>query len=138
MNIVTSFLTRARSHPELLAVTCASGTLTFAQLAQNAGALASSLRTGVQLVEGDRVVLFMENRAAFFEALLACWMAGLVPVPANAKLHPREISLIIKDANAKLVFTSDTLLDSLLEPLADMTGAVQLVSVQSHTYTDWL
>lgn len=138
VNIVTSFLTRARSHPELLAVTCAGATLTFAQLAQNAGALAGSLRTGVQLVEGDRVVLFMENRAAFFEALLACWMAGLVPVPVNAKLHPREISVIIKDANAKLVLTSDALRDGLLEPLADMANAVQLVSVQSHTYTDWL
>ena len=138
MNIVTSFLTRARSIPTSRAVTSPDGTLTFAELAHNSAALATSLASFVGLKPGDRVVLFMENRAAYFEALLGCWIAGLVAVPANAKLHPREIEVIIQDAAAKLVFTSDALYDSLLQPLSEMENSPRLVSVQSSTFTNWL
>ena len=138
MNIVTSLLTRARSHPALAAVTSIDGTLTFAQLARNAHALAAALRSQAKLEAGDRVVLFMENRGAYFEVLMACWIAGVVPVPVNAKLHPRELSVIIKDSGARLVFTSDALHDSVTQLLADMPAAPQLVSVQSGAYIDWL
>ncbi|HEY7805171.1 MAG TPA: class I adenylate-forming enzyme family protein, partial [Orrella sp.] len=138
MNIVTSLLTRARSHPALAAVTSIDGTLTFAQLARNAHALAAALRSQAKLEVGDRVVLFMENRGAYFEALMACWIAGVVPVPVNAKLHPRELGVIIEDSGARLVFTSEVLVDSVTQLLADMPAAPQLVSVQSGTYRDWL
>lgn len=138
MNIASPFLTRARSHPELLAVTSCDGTLTFAQLAQNASALASSLRRTAQLESGDRVVLFMENQTAFFESLFACWIAGLVPVPVNSKLHPRETVVIIDDARAKLVLTSDALHDNLLGVLNGADSPARLVNVQSHTYANWL
>ena len=138
MNIVTSFLTRAQSHGGLLAVTSPDGTLTFAELAHNAQALATSLGASAGLAPGERVVLFMENRAAYFEALLACWIAGLVAVPANAKLHPREIGVIIQDAGAKLVLTSDVFYDSLSQPVSDMAAPPEVVSVQSPTYANWL
>lgn len=138
MNIASLFLTRARSHPELSAVTSCDGTLTFAQLAQNATALASSLQTSAQLERGDRVVLFMENQSAFLESLLACWIAGMVPVPINAKLHPLETSVIIRDADAKLVLTSDVLHTSLISVITGMPRPVQLVSVKSCTYAGWL
>lgn len=138
MNIASPFLARARSHPNLLAVTSCTGTLTFAQLAQNAGALACSLQTTALLEKGDRVVLFMENQTAFFESLLACWIAGLVPVPVNSKLHPRETFVIINDAQAKLVLTSDALHDPLWETLKENDKATRLISVQSQTYANWL
>lgn len=138
MNIVTSFIARARSHRDLLALTSADGTLTFGGLAQNASALASSLRTNAKLDVGDRVVIFMENRGAYFEVLLGCWIAGVVPVPANAKLHSREIKVIIEDSDAKLVFTSDELHDSLSQALSDMEFAPQIMSVQSQAYAKWL
>lgn len=138
MNIVTSFLTRARSHPGLAAVTCAEKSLTYAQLAHNASAVAAGLRTNAGLKVGDRVVLFMENRSAYFEVLLGCWIAGVVAVPANAKLHPREIRVIIEDAEAKLVFTSAELYESLLQPISDIEHAPQLVNVQGPEYASWL
>lgn len=138
MNIVTSFISRARSHPHLPAVTSADGTLTYAELARNAGAIATSLRVIAGLDPGDRAVIFMENRGAYFEVLLGCWIAGVVAVPANAKLHPREIKVIIEDSDAKLVFTSDELSESLREPLSSLARAPEIVSVQGRPYDDWL
>lgn len=131
-------MARARSHPGLPAVTCAEKSLTYAELAHNAGAVAAALRTKAGLEAGDRVVIFMENRSAYFEVLLACWIAGVVAVPANAKLHPREIKVIVEDSEAKLVFTSDELYESLREPVAEIERAPQLTSVQGKAYSDWL
>ena len=62
MNIALSLLSRARSHPELLAVTDSSGSLTYKQLSQNAGQVAAGFIQMLDLHKGDRVVLFMENR----------------------------------------------------------------------------
>ena len=39
------------------------------------------------LAPGDRVLVVSRNAPAYVEALFACWWAGLVAVPVNAKLH---------------------------------------------------
>ena len=42
---------------------------------------------------GERVAIVMRNAPEYLEALYATWWAGLVAVPVNAKLHPREVAL---------------------------------------------
>lgn len=54
---------------------------------------------------GDRVLLFLRNGFAFPALLLAPIRAGLVVVPTNAKLHPREVAWIAGDAEPRLIFT---------------------------------
>ena len=50
----------------------------------------------------------MKNCAEYHEVLFACWQAGLVAVPMNAKLHPKEFAYILEDSGAKACFvTSD-------------------------------
>src|SRR5436305_619620 len=61
----------------------------YRQLAGRVSQLASAYRAN-GLRPGDRVVLVSRNVPAYVEAMFACWWAGLVAVPANAKLHPRE------------------------------------------------
>src|SRR5690242_16851869 len=53
------------------------------------------------LVPGDRVAFVMENRPEYLLGLYAAWWAGLVAVPINAKLHPREVEFIVGDCGAK-------------------------------------
>jgi acyl-CoA synthetase (AMP-forming)/AMP-acid ligase II len=48
----------------------------------------------------------MENCGEFFECLYGCWAAGLVAVPCNAKLHPREIEHVVSDCGATLILTT--------------------------------
>jgi long-chain acyl-CoA synthetase len=53
---------------------------------------------------GDRVAVFMKNRAEYLETLYGIWIAGAMATPINAKLHPREAAWIIEDSGATLTF----------------------------------
>ena len=67
-----------------------------ARAARLAGALvAGGLR------RGDRVALVSRNVPAYIEALFGCWWAGLVAVPVNAKLHPKELAFVLADSGAR-------------------------------------
>ena len=63
---------------------------------------------------GDRVAVFMENRAEYFDLLLATWWIGAVAVPINAKLAPAELTVILDDAEPALVFTTMPLPDAIV------------------------
>ena len=71
--------------------------------------LAHSLRRKFNLAAGDRVALAMKNCPEYYELLFACWHAGLVAVPMNAKLHPREFAYILENSGAKLCFVTPDL-----------------------------
>jgi long-chain acyl-CoA synthetase len=51
----------------------------------------------------------MKNCPAYVELMFACWHAGLVAVPINAKLHPRELEYILGHAGARLCFATPDL-----------------------------
>ncbi|MPQ69213.1 MULTISPECIES: AMP-binding protein [Pseudomonas] len=57
------------------------------------------------IVPGDRVALFMLNCCEYLELLYAIWWVGAVAVPINCKLHPVEVSWIVENAQARLIFT---------------------------------
>jgi long-chain acyl-CoA synthetase len=78
---------------------------TYAEWAARSAALAEHFsQAGLQA--GDRVLLFMRNHPRYLEVLWACWWAGLVAVPVNAKLHPREVEWIIDNAQARWGFVT--------------------------------
>ena len=111
MNIAAPLLNKARSHPDLLAITDAQGSLNFGQFVHRIQCLAAGMVSVFDLKRNDRVILYMENRREFLELLFACWVAGLVAVPTNAKLHPKEVRVIAADSRAKLIMTSQGQLD---------------------------
>jgi acyl-CoA synthetase (AMP-forming)/AMP-acid ligase II len=81
--------------------------LDYEALRMRALRLAASLRQRCN--DGDRVAIVSENRPEYVELLFAIWAAGLVAVPINAKLHPREIVPILDDAQAAALFVSPAL-----------------------------
>jgi long-chain acyl-CoA synthetase len=87
--------------------------LSYAQLAERAARLAGHLRHDLGLQPGARAALFMNNQPAYLEALYGALWAGLAVVPINAKLHPREVAFILRDAAASVLFVSDELADPL-------------------------
>jgi acyl-CoA synthetase (AMP-forming)/AMP-acid ligase II len=56
------------------------------------------------LAPGDRVAFAMKNCPQYWELLFACWHAGLVAVPMNAKLHQKEFNYIVENCQAKACF----------------------------------
>jgi acyl-CoA synthetase (AMP-forming)/AMP-acid ligase II len=108
MNLFSLLDQAARRFPERGAVFLGTEQLhAYAQLRSRALRLAGAL--GQRRHPGDRIAIASENRPEYIELLFAIWAAGLVAVPINAKLHPKEMLQIVDDAGAALVFVSPKL-----------------------------
>ena len=130
-NLASHLADRIRSQPDAPAVHDGGRTCTYGQLGERIGRLAGALRDDLGLARGDRVVLWMDNGLAFFELAFACWHAGVVAVPANARLHARELAFIVGDSAARAVFTSPALEPSIAPLMAEAAPGARLVVVGS-------
>jgi long-chain acyl-CoA synthetase len=106
-NLASLLIRAARKWPELPALAIGARSLhTYRTLAHRSGRLAAALlATGLRA--GDRVAIVSRNAPAYIEALFAIWWAGLIAVPVNAKLHPRELEFVLSDSGAHLAFTDN-------------------------------
>lgn len=91
---------------------CAS----YGALCARVAALAGQMRGRFRLDPGERVALVMTNCWQYVEVLFAAWHAGLIAVPVNAKLHPKELAFILDHAAARLVFATADLASSVKAP----------------------
>jgi long-chain acyl-CoA synthetase len=55
----------------------------------------------------------MKNCPEYYEVMFACWHAGLVAVPMNAKLHPKEFAYILENSGARACFVTADLASSI-------------------------
>jgi acyl-CoA synthetase (AMP-forming)/AMP-acid ligase II len=90
----------------------------YRALAASTASLASALRQRFSLMPKSRVALLMKNTPDYVTCLYACWHAGLVAVPINAKLHPREIAFILEDSGAAVMFVTDDMAPAASEALS--------------------
>ncbi|RPI31279.1 MAG: long-chain fatty acid--CoA ligase, partial [Hyphomicrobiaceae bacterium] len=70
----------AKRLPNHAAITCSTGTITYAELEDNVGRIASSLRGRLGLARGSRVGIAMENCGEYLQVLYGIWRAGMVAV----------------------------------------------------------
>jgi len=73
----------------------------YGHLAERVARLAAGLRAKLKLGKGERVALAMKNCPEYYEVMFACWHAGLVAVPMNAKLHAKEFTYILENSGAR-------------------------------------
>jgi long-chain acyl-CoA synthetase len=105
MNLVHLLLRNARWRPDAPAIALgARAVLSYRELAQRVSQLSFSLKSRLNLAPGERVALAMKNCPEYYEILFACWHAGLVAVPMNAKLHAKEFAYILENSGAKACF----------------------------------
>jgi acyl-CoA synthetase (AMP-forming)/AMP-acid ligase II len=111
----------------------------YGQLAARTASLAACLRQRFALSAGSCVALLMKNVPDYVACLYACWHAGLVAVPVNAKLHPREIAFILENSGAAAVFVTADMASAVSDALAAMTAAkpeiVEVGSAEFHKFT---
>jgi long-chain acyl-CoA synthetase len=81
----------------------------YGEVAQRAARLAASLRHRFGLQPGERVAIAAKNCPDYVELMFGIWHAGLAAVPANAKLHGRELGYILQHSGARVCFASDGL-----------------------------
>lgn len=110
MNLINLLIRTAKEFPERPAVALGNVDLyNYRELAARVFSLSGSLRTYFGLRRGERVALYMRNCPQYIEILYAIWHAGLVAVPINCKLHPKEVEYILQDSGATLMFVNDSM-----------------------------
>jgi long-chain acyl-CoA synthetase len=125
MSLADLLIRQARAAPDRAAIHHGLDVwATHAQWAARSAALAQRLR-GAGLGPGERVLVFMRNHPRYLEVMWACWWAGLVVVPVNAKLHTREVEWIIADSGARWGFVTH---DVAPAPLAGLAQQIEIES----------
>jgi acyl-CoA synthetase (AMP-forming)/AMP-acid ligase II/NAD(P)-dependent dehydrogenase (short-subunit alcohol dehydrogenase family) len=85
----------------------AGGRFSWAEFADRARRCAGLLlESGLQ--PGDRFAIIGHNSSRNAELMRGGYAAGLVPVPVNYRLAPREIAYILDDADCRLVALEDS------------------------------
>jgi long-chain acyl-CoA synthetase len=80
-------------------------TQSYGALAERAARLANALR-GLGLKPGDRVAIIAKNCVEYLETIYGIWHGGFAAVPANAKLHGRELGYILEHSGARVCFAT--------------------------------
>ena len=104
----------------------------YGEVAGRAAKLAASLRERFGLQPGERVAIAAKNCTDYVELMFGIWHAGLAAVPANAKLHGRELGYILQHSGARVCFASDGL-DAEIAPHAPPT-LERLIVIGSRDY----
>src|SRR6266702_3183888 len=130
MNLAALLFDVARRLLQQPAVSDERHSWNYGEFAERVARLAGGLRAR-GLAPGDRVLLSLENCGEFFELMLGCWAAGLCAVPANARLHPKEVEYIAENSGARLLVATP----ALAEALAPLAGAVDTLDTVVATGT---
>jgi long-chain acyl-CoA synthetase len=109
---------------------------TYGEFAGRAARIAGALRQRCGLAPGDRVVIAAKNSADYLDVLYGVWHAGLVAVPANAKLHGAELGYIVEQSGARVCFAS-TDVEAALTPHAPK-NLERLIAVGGADYASLL
>jgi long-chain acyl-CoA synthetase len=100
MNTCAFLAKVARQRGDQPAIRYGSEVLTYEEFYGRALALGGNLLER-GLAPGDRVAFVLANSPRVLETIYGCFAAGIVVVPINARLHPREIAYIVQNSGAK-------------------------------------
>src|SRR5215212_2852074 len=133
---LAQLLTRsARLLPDARAIALGkAAVVSYGQLADRVSRLAGGLRGKLNLELGARVGIAAKNCPEYYELMFACWHAGLVAVPMNAKLHPKEFAYILENSGAKACFVSSDLAGAI--PQAMPIGELKKLHAEPIAETD--
>jgi len=121
MNTFTFLSKAARHRPEQAAIVCGEAVLNYREFAETALRIAGNLRA-LGLAQGDRVAFCLTNSPRILEVIYACFAAGLIVVPVNARLHPKEIAYIAQDSGAKVLIHGPEYQQGIEEHQSAFTG----------------
>jgi len=122
--------TYARQDPAAVAfVMCSTDEhVTFAELEARANQGAHLLRRA-GLRRGDHIAILMENRREFLEICFAADRSGVYYTTISTHLTAEEITYILQDCGARVLITSDRILDSLGQGLPGTDAGIQVYVV---------
>ncbi|PVY30204.1 AMP-binding protein [Williamsia muralis] len=109
----------ARIKPAAVAVKSQDRILTWQELDQRASQIAHAL-VSLGISPGDRVACLLNNRVEYFEILTGVTRMGAIFVPLNAMATAPELTNVVNDCGARVIF-SDATFSGVLGPLLEAT-----------------
>lgn len=100
----------ATAYPDKIAVKDEKRSLTFHELLQRALALTAYFAK-VGLRKGDRFAVLSSNRLEHIELDVAAAISGVIKVPLNYRLHPKEHEYMLNDADVLLIIGESELIN---------------------------
>ena len=135
MENVAYFLTRtARQRGHLPAIFHGDVVRDYSWLDDQVSRLAAGLRA-LGLNQGDRIGLVLEGEPRGFIALLAPLRAGLVIVPMNPKLHPKEQLFAFRNCGARAVIMSQAFVEGFLQCEKNLEREFVVLAMDSPKWT---
>jgi acyl-CoA synthetase (AMP-forming)/AMP-acid ligase II len=101
----------------------------FAALDAHTNQVANALAAaGVR--QGDRIAYVGKNSDHYFELLLGAAKAGVVMVPVGWRLAPPEITFIVNNAEAKLLFVGAEFTDMVAAHAAELAEGREVIAME--------
>lgn len=126
----------ARYWPARLALIDAARRLTFAELDARTRRLAGAL-TALGVQPGDRVAVQAWNRSEVVEVELACYRAGFIKVPLNARLSTDETVQTLQDSQAGVLVAGPEHAAAIEARRADLPLLRRVISLGDSTATGY-
>ena len=118
-------------YPSKVGVVCGEQRFTYAQFAEREGQLGRALKDlGVR--PGDRIAYLSFNCHRLLEAYYGVLEAGAVLLPLNIRLAPPELSFILNDAEATVLFYDDEFLPLLNQFRSDLRTVEHFFSLDKY------
>ncbi|MFC9786498.1 acyl-CoA ligase (AMP-forming), exosortase A system-associated [Rhodococcus sp. NPDC127528] len=121
---------RALSHPDAPALTAKDDTSSYAELWEQARAVAKGLHL-VGLTREQRVAVYLDKRIETVAAIFGVSAAGGAFVPVNPLLRPQQVAHIVNDCGARVLITSPERLSLLRDQLQGCRSVEHVVLVGS-------
>lgn len=103
-------LKSAAAYPDKLAIKDQYRSFSYKKMIERAYALSAYFHEK-GLKKGDRIAILMANRLEHIELDVALAIAGLVKVPLNYRLHPKEHEYMLNDSSPNLIIGDRALID---------------------------
>ncbi len=121
MNTFVFLQKAAMQRPDQPALVHGSESISYREFHDRALAIGGNL-LALGLTSGDRVAFCLANSPRILEIIYGCFAAGLVVVPINARLHPREIAYIVSNSGARALIHGPEYQEGITQHLAEFAG----------------
>ena len=127
MNLGILLSKAAATYSERIALAYGPNSETYSQLDARVNSLANGLlQMGIR--KGDSVAILQYNSPPLLETLYACFKAGFVAVPMNARLHESEVSFICEHSEASAIIFSPEFKET-VRSVPNAGGKMRLISL---------
>jgi len=133
MNIIESFSESFSKRKHTVAIEFEGKEVTFSDLDTYSDSIAVLLQEhGIQ--KGDRVATFSTNTLDLVYAVLGILKAGAIVVPVDANFKALEISHVMQNSGAKVIFTEISLLQE-VEKIKESTEMLSIILAEPNIHS---